>query len=438
MIFGKYAAIGGAVALVVIWPLASGHVGQSIYEREVEQSQSPYAVITNESYDRGYLSSDVVTKVSLVGSAKEQLELDGIPTSYVLNSKVSHGFFSIGTESVLEMTPELKVLTDKLWPNGESPFTFQSETAIPGKTHYTMSLAAIDANEDGVKIASTPLVVNGTMDKAGVISFTMNMDSFGFESDYGEKAQITNVTGSGQGELIDDIWVGNQKINFGRFDLDNQDGLPATLTNFSIEVKNLLTSVSGVDVKTAEADDLRFNNENLISLEKFEVKDELTLNNLKLGLNFDALDYTAMTTLATVADAMGEEPSPEEMEQMITALDALVDKGLGAKLNPLEIDTPEGQIDANLDLQVASGLTSVSQNFQALPSKISGELNLSAPSAYVQGVPELSNMAQNLEQYGFVSQSENMVKLNAKIEGDQLVSPTGQKIPVGLLMMLMM
>ncbi|MBE1275809.1 DUF945 family protein [Enterovibrio baiacu] len=438
MIFGKYAAIGGAVALVVIWPLASGHVGQSIYEREVEQSQSPYAVITNESYDRGYLSSDVVTKVSLVGSAKEQLELDGIPTSYVLNSKVSHGFFSIGTESVLEMTPELKVLTDKLWPNGESPFTFQSETAISGKTDYTMSLAAIDANEDGVKIASTPLVVNGTMDKAGVISFTMNMDSFGFESDYGEKAQITNVTGSGQGELIDDIWVGNQKINFGRFDLDNQDGLPATLTNFSIEVKNLLTSVSGVDVKTAEADDLRFNNENLISLEKFEVKDELTLNNLKLGLNFDALDYTAMTTLATVADAMGEEPSPEEMEQMITALDALVDKGLGVKLNPLEIDTPEGQIDANLDLQVASGLTSVSQNFQALPSKISGELNLSAPSAYVQGVPELSNMAQNLEQYGFVSQSENMVKLNAKIEGDQLVSPTGQKIPVGLLMMLMM
>ncbi len=438
MIFGKHAAIGGAVALVVIWPLASGHVGQSIYEREIEQSQSPYAVITNESYDRGYLSSDVVTKVSLVGSAKEQLEFDGIPTSYVLNSKVSHGFFSIGTESVLEMTPELKVLTDKLWPNGESPFTFQSETSISGKTDYTMSLAAIDANEDGVKISSTPLVVNGSMDKAGVISLTVNMDSFGFESDYGEKAQITNVTGSGQGELIDDIWVGSQKINFGRFDVDNQDGLPATLTNFSIEVKNLLTSVSGGDVKSAEVEDLRFNNENLISVEKFEVKDELTLNNLKLGLNFDALDYTAMTTLATVADAMGEEPSPEEMEQMIKALDALVEKGLIAKLNPLEIDTPEGHIDANLDLQVASGLTSVSQNFQALPSKITGELNLSAPSAYVNGVPEISNMAENLEQYGFVSQSENMVKLNAKIEGDQLVSPTGQKIPVGLLMMLMM
>ena len=99
MIFGKYAAIGGAVALVVLWPLASGHVGQSIYDREVEQSQSPYAVITSESYDRGYLSSDVVTKVSLVGSANEQLELDGIPTSYVLNSKVSHGFLSIRTDS---------------------------------------------------------------------------------------------------------------------------------------------------------------------------------------------------------------------------------------------------------------------------------------------------------------------------------------------------
>ncbi|MCC4797310.1 hypothetical protein BCT30_06415 [Enterovibrio norvegicus] len=438
MIFGKYAAIGGAVALVVLWPLASGHVGQSIYDREVEQSQSPYAVITSESYDRGYLSSDVVTKVSLVGSTKEQLELDGIPTSYVLNSKVSHGFFSISTDSVLEMTPELKVLTDKLWPNGESPFTFHSETGISGKTDYTLSMAAIDANEEGLKITSTPFVVDGSMDKAGVISFTMNMDSFGFESEYGENAKVTNMTGSGQGELIDDIWVGSQKVNFGRFDIDNQDGLPATLTNLSIEVKNLLSSASGGDVKSADAEDLRFNNENLISLEKFAVKDELTLNNLKLGMNFDALDYTAMTTLATVADAMGEEPSPEEMEEMIKALDSLVEKGLSAKLNPLEVDTPEGQIDANLDLQVASGLTSVSQNFQALPSKISGELNLSAPAAYVNGVPELSNMAENLEQYGFVSQSENMVKLNAKIEGDQLVSPTGQKIPVGLLMMLMM
>lgn len=95
MIFGKYAAIGGAVSLALIWPFASGHVGESVYDREVQNLQSPYVSIEKVTYDRGYLSSQVKTLVNLKGQIKDDFEAEGLPTTYIFDSEVSHGFLSL-------------------------------------------------------------------------------------------------------------------------------------------------------------------------------------------------------------------------------------------------------------------------------------------------------------------------------------------------------
>ena len=99
----KYGAIGGAIALALCWPLAVGQIGQNVIKDGV-------AHLTNESlkaevisYDRGYLSSEVTTRYTVDDPVlAKELELDGFPTEFIVNSHVSHGLLSLKAESTLE------------------------------------------------------------------------------------------------------------------------------------------------------------------------------------------------------------------------------------------------------------------------------------------------------------------------------------------------
>ncbi|WP_150137351.1 DUF945 family protein [Candidatus Enterovibrio altilux] len=438
MIFGKHTAIAGAVALVVIWPLASGQISQSMYDQKIKQFQTPYAVLTRESYDRGYLSSDIVTKISLIGAVKKQLDVYDIPTTYVVNSHVSHGVLSISSDSTLKITPELKVITNKFWPNGESPLFAHLETSILGDTQYNMTFTGLNAKDEEMMVTSAPLIINGEMNKKHIITFDISWPFLNVNSPLGDKTVAINITGTGRGRLVDDIWVGSQSINVEAINIDTQSSILVNMNNLTMEVKNMLYALGGGNVKLAAANDLRFNTENKISIEKFNIQDVITLHNCKIVVGFNAFAYNAMTTLALIANVMRHELTEQNMLQMITTLDSLVAKGLSIKLNSLEIGTLEGHINANADLTLESGLSNVSQNIKALPNKIKGDVNISVPLAYVVNFPKIRNMIDRLEKYGFVSQKEGILTVNAKIKGNQIVSLTGQNIPVGLLIILMM
>ncbi|MGF1769258.1 YdgA family protein [Enterovibrio makurazakiensis] len=438
MIFGKYTAIAGAVAVAVLWPFATGQIGQSVYDREIEEVQSPYIAVENESYDRGYLSSEVVTRVSVVGGMKEVYEEEGLPTSYSVTSHVSHGFMGVSTTSTLDMTPDMKVITDLLWPSGESPVTVVTETSVFGDTQYDVTVRAMNGGNEEIKITSSPANISGTVDKNGVMLFQMEMPSLELSSPEGETFNLTEITGSGNGELVDDVWVGAQSLNIGTSTFNDAFGSAATISQLGLNVSNALSAIDNGDVKTALPDALRFDNSTVISFNKLDVPDTLVIDNFKVGVNFNALDYNSMIALASTADSMGAESAPEDMMKLQTALDGLVEKGMTFEITPLELDTPEGNINAKFDLSIEPGLGSVTQNMGALMSKLKGNIFVNVPTAYVQGIPEVEASLANIESYGFVSQAENGVTLTAKIEGDQLISPNGEKIPLGLLMMLFM
>ncbi|WP_028024160.1 DUF945 family protein [Enterovibrio calviensis] len=438
MIFGKYTAIAGAVAVAVLWPFATGQIGQSVYDREIEQVQSPYISVENTSYDRGYLSSEVVTRVSVIGGMKEVYEDEGLPTSYSVTSHVSHGFLGVSTTSELDMTPEMKVITDLLWPSGESPVTVVTETSVFGDTQYDVTVRAMDGGNEEISITSSPANISGTVDKNGVMLFQMEMPSLELSSPEGETFNLAEITGSGNGELVDDVWVGAQSLNIGTSTFSDAYGSSASISQLGLNVTNALSAIDNGDVKTALPDALRFDNSTVMSFAKLDVPDTLVIDNFKIGVNFNALDYNSMIALANTADSMSAEPAQEDMMKLQTALDGLVEKGMTFEIVPLELDTPEGHIDAKFDLSIEPGLGSVTQNMGALMSKLKGNIFVNVPTAYVQGVPEVEASLANIESYGFVSQAENGVTLTAKIEGDQVVSPSGERIPLGLLMMLFM
>lgn len=438
MIFGKYAAIGGAVAIGVLWPFATGQIGQSLYEKEIGQIHSPYVTVTNTSYERGYLSSNVVTQVNITGAMQSVYMEQGLPTSYTILTEMDHGFLGIGSISVLEMTPEVVAVTQALWPGDESPITVVADTSLFGDTQYDVTVRAMEASNEEFSVVSSPANIGGLVDKDGNIVFDLEMPAFGVTTLEGETFNFDRITGSGQGKMVDEMWVGVQQYNVGSSEFGDSYGQPLTISNLATIIKNDLTAVNGGKIEGANKDDLRIDSINTLSFQQMAIPDAFSLENFQVGFNFYQLDYSSLLTLATTSESMGDEPSEEDITQLVNALDRIVEQGLTFEILPFAVDTPEGHIDGKFDLNVAPGLGSVTQNIGALSSKLSGNLALSLPSAYLQQVPELAAAVENIKPYGFITETEALVTLSAKIEGDQAVSATGERIPLGLLAMMFM
>ena len=62
----KYAAVGGAIVLVLCWPLAVGQIGQNVIQDGVAQMNSDVVKAEIVHYDRGYLSSTVQTRYTII------------------------------------------------------------------------------------------------------------------------------------------------------------------------------------------------------------------------------------------------------------------------------------------------------------------------------------------------------------------------------------
>ena len=109
----KYGAIGGAISLALCWPLAVGQIGYNVINDGIAQLNSDAVEAEIVSYERGYLSSTVVTRYVVKDEfTAEMFAADNIPTEMIVTSEVKHGLFSLGADSATEMWPELTLHTD--------------------------------------------------------------------------------------------------------------------------------------------------------------------------------------------------------------------------------------------------------------------------------------------------------------------------------------
>ena len=199
----KYGAIGGAIALALCWPLAVGQIGKNVIEDGV-------AHLTNESlnaevisYDRGYLSSEVTTRYTVQDPilAKE-LELDGFPTEFVVNSHVTHGLLSLQAESTLEDTERF-------------PLKLTTVTQLNGNTDYSFELGnwhQSSEGEDAAMISVTASTLKGHLTVLGEVSYDLNVPSVEIDFNSGEKMLISGIKGVGNGRnRIIFGWVARNK-----------------------------------------------------------------------------------------------------------------------------------------------------------------------------------------------------------------------------------
>ncbi|RXJ74910.1 hypothetical protein CS022_01590 [Veronia nyctiphanis] len=426
MIFGKYAAIGGGVALVALWPFAMGQIGQSAYEEELKNINQPEFSVSNLSYERGYLSSTAVTKIDMTGQVKQTLIEEGLPTSYTLNHTIEHGLTGVESTTVLDMTPELKDITRVVWGNEKSPILIKQKTSITGSTNVDMTVDGFNGNEDGFSVTSKPLVMKGQFDKNFNGTFTYNMESLDAVSNTGESLKMTGFSGTGNGYIDAGMWIGTQDLNLSSISFDGDLESTFALDGLAVSISNQFS-----DVKEAEATRTVVNSDNLIKVKGFTAPTSgFELKGLEFGFGAEGLDKDAVLKLYELSNTMVGEPSDMEMVSMMHTLDTLIEKGMKVSFSPAKIQLPQGETSVDIKLDVAPGIENATQNIQQLLDKLGGKISASIPTALVNMEPSATYFLNELASMGFVEEKGAFTEINATLKGEVLVSPTGKEFPL--------
>ncbi|MDF4786876.1 DUF945 family protein, partial [Vibrio parahaemolyticus] len=193
----KIGAIGGAISLALCWPLAVGQIGQSIIEDGITNMNDEMIKGEVVEYQRGYLSSVVLTRYSVVDpELKTQLERDGMPTTFDVTSDVSHGLTSLTADS-------------KLVDNDFLPLTMHSQTQLNGNTAFILDLDSWHYRNEaqGVSVSTSPAKVTGDVTVLGDLNYQVSVPSVQVDFENGEELHLNALTGQGKGKQAKGYWL---------------------------------------------------------------------------------------------------------------------------------------------------------------------------------------------------------------------------------------
>ncbi|KMV29209.1 hypothetical protein AB733_19050 [Photobacterium swingsii] len=436
MTLKKIGAIGGAIAVVVCWPIAVGQVGERIYLDTVGKYENPYVKISNESYDRGYLGSEAVSRIEVKDEFKPLFEEEGLPSVWHVSHKIKHGFLGMTSESQFELDEGLQKVAAQAWGDGVAPITFQTETSLTRRTEFKVVVNPVAYKDEfGSSVSSEPFILDGVVDAKGAGEFHYHLPQFSVTTTANETMALSNFSGGGKGVMDGQFWLGSQNAQLGSVQfIDSNSDKAVSLTNMSVAMSNVLTQPS----KDATDENARLTNENKVTIDKIVSIDGKDYNNFNFDLSFIGLDYPAITRLGDMSDDINEQMTPEQQKEALLALDLLVAKGLTLAMDDLSLTTPMGDIRSQIRFVVSPGLARASQNVDKIAEKLTGNIALELPKDLVDMDPALLERATMMEQAEIVERLEDKYVLNMQVEGDKVILANGDQLPLGMLFMLFM
>ncbi|GHA60449.1 DUF945 family protein [Photobacterium aphoticum] len=430
----KIGAVGGAVAIALCWPMATGQLGERIYLDTIGQYANPYLSVKNDSYDRGYLSADAVSQVSLKGELKTAFEEEGLPTVWRIHHHVTHGMFGISTTSELVMDDSLKASVEQLWGKGVAPFTLTTDTALTRATDFTFRVNPLKADDgQGTQADFSAFTLSGSVNADGAGDFQYQWPSADLTTVANEQLRLKGLQGGGEGRLDGQFWLGSQQLSLESVSFnDLSSDQSVSMDKLAVSMQNVLTEQTGKDAAPL------LTNTNQVTIGRLHSLEGETFSNFNFQLAFTDLDYPSIHQLGEFSEKMDTEMTDAEIEATTKALDKLVAKGLKFAISDLSLDTPQGAVKSSLALQVKPGMENASQNLMAVAETINGDLFVSLPVALVDADPLLKERAAMLEENGIIERNATHYVAKMAIEGDKLVLASGDQLPVAMLLMLFM
>ncbi|MGX9415880.1 DUF945 family protein [Vibrio sp. WJH972] len=412
----KYTAIAGGVLLVACWPLVVGQIGEKLIQDNIARIDDTRLNVELVSYDRGYFSSNVLTKVELVDQdIKKQFEIDKLPTEWYLDSAIDHNLFTLDAVTKFRDYPDI-------------PFQITTQSQLSGDTHIDAELDQFDYafsdSKDAWTLSVQPahLLADVTLDK--VLSASFNMLELKMTNQFGEFFSFSDLQSSAQGQMHDSLWVGDQSasiasIEFGRPDeeaLSVTEGIRYTLNSKRVDaVENESTPTPAIYSSHTVV-----NIDTLISSE--QQFDDITID-ISAG-NIDAENLGALLDIV-------QSDNPQQSEkQAIVAIDALVNHGLFINVDKLGLSYLNQPIDSSIKLNIASGTEHISHAPMTLLGILNGDIFVQIPKGLVEQVPNLQLGIDQLKSKEYIVETEANFEFTATIEAGNIVFANGQKTPI--------
>ncbi|HCH01080.1 MAG TPA: hypothetical protein DEV85_04205 [Vibrio sp.] len=406
----KFVAIGGAVLLGACWPLALGQFAQTTIQDTVNKLDKEEVNVELVNYDRGYLSSTAQTKVTVVDPVlKQQLELDGLPTEFLLDHTISHGLVSIATDTK---------------PNDYTslPIDIHSVTYINGSTALDMTsqkMAFNFANDVNSKLEFSPAKLSADISRDGHIKFDYAFEGLDGHFSNGESLIVDSVTGAGNGQKKEGFWLGSQQITVGETNMVDVQGVSIVdVHKFDYE----FNTEENTKEKT-------FSSHHKIAVDTVDLVDD-TLTDLGVDASFNSLDIEAFSQLLSVYQDKGHALNNDDIKVIMASVDGLFEKGFSISLNEMKASIGEGKFNSDWLLNFPKGDNKVTKNPMQVISSINGGANAFISTEMVTQFPFIQSGLDDLIQQGIMVKQADGYHLNGDIKGGNIVFKGGKTLPL--------
>ncbi|MGR5094638.1 DUF945 family protein [Vibrio maritimus] len=406
----KYGAIGGAVALVLCWPLAVGHIGQKVIEDGVAQLNNEGVTAEIVSYDRSYLSSVVETRYQVQDPIlKEQLEVDGLPTELVVKSDISHGLMSLTANSVLKNFPDF-------------PLLLKTVTQLNGNTEFELSLDSWSyqgSDDQTVSMSISPSVATGTATVLGQVSFQLNVPSVQLDFENGEQLVINQVSAKGEGKQENGFWLGEQSASMKQFSIldQNHDSL------FDIDTIGYTFKSS----LNAESD--RIDTQHIFDMTQLTYPEGAQLSDLNVDFAMNSLDRSAFEGLVSLYRS-NPSLAHADINEIAPLIENLFARGFQVSMNDMHFKIAEEEFKSKWLVEVPEGTENVSRDPSVVLPALQGNMNAYMSRGMALAHPMLAQGVDELVVMDMIKEKDAGYELDANIEGGQLVFENGQQIPL--------
>ncbi len=407
-------AVGGAISLVLCWPLAVGQIGQNVITDGLTHLSNQDVAAELVDYDRGYLSSQVQTRYTVVNQAlKQQLVSEGLPTEILVDSALSHGLVGISAVSTFPQYPN-------------SPLVIHSTTQLNGTTSVTTTLDDWHyqtQGADSVAISILSSELKGKATALGEASYEVSIPSIAMNFSTGEKLLLSNLKGEGQGKYDSGFWVGKQSAKFENLRAETDSGYTLIdLSNTSYDFESQLDSATS-----------RFTSNHKVNIEKLYA-DGSEVNNMKVDFTLGDLDSASFLALSNIYQS-NPNLSANDIERAMPHIDTLFSQGFFVSMDPMSMKLGEGELSSKMMIKIPQGTDNVPQDPSVVLPALTGDIEAFVSNQLVTDIPAIRQGIDELMVMEMITQKPEGYQFNAQIKDGNLVFSNGNQVPLFALFM---
>ena len=421
----KYAAIGGAVALIACWPFATGKIGEAIFKDGIASYNNSIIEVESVSYDRGYLSSHAQSRIHVVDKGlSEELEQAGYPTEIMVDHDISHGLFSVSSTSTFISKEDISEFVQGLTLKTNSKLTGTTDLLL---TSQDTDFATADLQAQGVEklfLAASQLAA--VIEKDGQFTLSYQLPKTELRLDNQSAMVVENVVGQSIGHYVNDIFIGEASVGLDKLTINDIE------SDINNELKGMkYTSVNRLHEVKDKAEENSFSTQNRLTLNEAVTSAGVVKNGV-FDISFEDLNYDGLVKLVPLLQ--DQELSNEKVEQLMLSFDLLAAQGFKANINEFSAEVLGSKVDSHILLTLPAGTARASQNADQLVKTITGSTELVIAKKLVDETPELRMQMDELLINEFAVEEGDNYRLSAKVSDGQIELLNGQKMLLFMLL----